>query len=512
MSYSSIIKENSQLRNYEGEMAYKMSAELELYSAAVTSMLNDKIYQSYKEKFAQIAELIKQVDPTFVAKLAIYIREEMHLRSIPLFLIVALAKIHNGDDLVCKTINRVVMRADEIMELLICYQMFNADCKSTKKLNHLSRQVQNGLKLAFNKFDEYQFAKYNRNNLEVKLKDALFLVHPKAKDENQQILFDKIALDYLEIPYTWETELSKVGQIKYSSIEKKNEAKREVWTKLIKERKHGYMAMLRNLRNILNVDIDAHTLNIVKRNIQSKDAVLSSKQLPYRFLSAYREIKNVRHPKTGVLVEALEKAVLYSANNIRYFSEDESVLLACDVSGSMQFTSNKSTIANYDIGILLASILKTKCKNVVTGLFGDRWLPLKDDSSSKKKTSNILEYTDYMHQRANVVGYSTNGYKVINWLISHDVKMDKVMFFTDMQMWDSTHCDEHIEKSWKKYKQKYPDAKLYLFDLDGYGQLPLRMQNNDVYLISGWSDKIFDMLEAYENGSNAVEKIKEIEI
>ena len=180
MSYSSIIKENSQLRNYEGEMAYKMSAELELYSAAVTSMLNDKIYQSYKEIFAHIAELIKQVDPTFVAKLAIYIREEMHLRSIPLFLIVALAKIHNGDDLVCKTINRVVMRADEIMELLICYQMFNADCKSTKKLNHLSRQVQNGLKLAFNKFDEYQFAKYNRNNLEVKLKDALFLVHPKA--------------------------------------------------------------------------------------------------------------------------------------------------------------------------------------------------------------------------------------------------------------------------------------------------------------------------------------------
>ena len=91
----------------------------------------------------------------------------------------------------------------------------------------------------------------------------------------------------------------------------KNEAKREVWTKLIKERKHGYMAMLRNLRNILNVDIDAHTLNIVKRNIQSKDAVLSSKQLPYRFLSAFREIKNVEHPKTRFLVDALEEAVLY---------------------------------------------------------------------------------------------------------------------------------------------------------------------------------------------------------
>jgi hypothetical protein len=513
MSYSSIIKENSQLRNYEGEKAYKMSAELELYSAAVTSMLNDNSYQSYKERFAQIAKLIKQVDPTFVAKLAVYIREEMHLRSIPLFLIVALAKIHNGDDLVCKTINRVVMRADEIMELLTCYQMCNADDKSTKKLNHLSRQVQNGLKLAFNKFDEYQFAKYNRNNLEVKLKDALFLVHPKAKDENQQIIFDKIAFDNLDIPYTWETELSKIGQIKYSSSEEKKQAKRDCWTNLIKEDKLGYMAMLRNLRNLLNVGVDNETLNIVQNKIASQDAVLHSKQLPYRFLSAFREIKNVEHPKTRFLVDALEEAVLYSANNIRYFGEDESVLLACDVSGSMQTSvSKKSTIMYYDIGILLASILKVKCKNVVAGLFGDSWLPLKDDFSSKKETSHILEYTEYMHRRAGEVGYSTNGYKVINWLLSNQISMDKVMFFTDMQMWDSDYCDEHIEKSWKKYKQKYPEAKLYLFDLAGYGQLPLRMQNNDVYLISGWSDKIFDMLEAYENGSNAVEKIKKIEI
>ena len=104
--------------------------------------------------------------------------------------------------------------------------------------------------------------------------------------------------------------MSKIGQIKYSSSEEKKQAKRDCWTNLIKEDKLGYMAMLRNLRNLLNVGVDNETLNIVQNKIASQDAVLHSKQLPYRFLSAFREIKNVEHPKTRFLVDALEEAVL----------------------------------------------------------------------------------------------------------------------------------------------------------------------------------------------------------
>ena len=308
------------MRNYEGEKAYKMPAELELYSTAVTSILSDTFYQSRDNRLEQISNLVKKVDPIFVAQLAVYMREKMNLRSLPLYLIVELAKVHNGDDLVCKTINRVVMRADEIMELLACYQMKNANKDDVKKLNKLSRQVQNGLKLAFNKFDEYQFAKYNRSNLEVTLKDALFLIHPKAKDEHQQLLFDKIASDSLDVPYTWETELSKLGQTKFESIDSKIEAKRNCWSKLVKEKKLGYMAMLRNLRNMLSVNVDLETLNTVYDTLSSEHAVLQSKQLPFRFLSAYKEIKDLVLTENKFIIEALENAVAYSAKNIKYFN------------------------------------------------------------------------------------------------------------------------------------------------------------------------------------------------
>ena len=110
-----------------------------------------------------------------------------------------LAKLHNGDNLVSRTIEKVVLRADEIMELLICYQWRNKK-EGIKKLARLSHQVQVGLQQAFNRFDEYQFAKYDRDNLEVKLRDALFLVHPKAKDDAQQELFNKIVNKTLQTP------------------------------------------------------------------------------------------------------------------------------------------------------------------------------------------------------------------------------------------------------------------------------------------------------------------------
>ena len=194
------LKQSKKLFNHEGAPAYGMSPELELYTAVVTASLNDKFYETNDECMSRIIRLISQVSPKFVAQLAVYARTQMYLRSIPLLLVVELARIHNGDDLVARTIDKVVLRADEITELLACYQLRNPSSHPTKKLSHLSRQVQNGLQRAFNRFDEYQFAKYNRKDAEVKLRDALFLVHPKPKDAQQQMLFDKIAHDTLDTP------------------------------------------------------------------------------------------------------------------------------------------------------------------------------------------------------------------------------------------------------------------------------------------------------------------------
>ena len=42
--------------------------------------------------------------------------------------------------------------------------------------------------------------------------------------------------------------------------------------------------------------------------------------------------------------------------------------------------------------------------------------------------------------------------------------------------------------------------------------MPIEIPREDVVLIAGWSDRVFDMLAALENGGSVVEEIKKIEL
>ncbi len=489
--------------NYEGAKAFVLTPQLELYTAVATAGLSDQFYEKAADKMQRMRELIAKNDAAFVAKLAIYAREQMYLRSIPLVLAVELAKQQSGNDVVGKLTNRVIQRADEITELLAYYAIAN-ERTEVKKLNKLSKQLQKGLAAAFNKFDEYQFAKYNRDAA-VKLKDALFLVHPKAKDEAQQALFNKIVKDELQVAYTWETELSALGQQKYDTAELKKAAVKAKWEELIFSNKVGYMATMRNLRNILEAEVSREALEKVCAYIANEKAVANSKQLPFRFLAAYRELKELNNGRVGNVLDALEQAVLYSAANIAGYDDNTKVVIAADVSGSMQKAiSAKSKVQNYDIGLMLAMLLKNRCANAITGMFGDTWKVI--NVPNRNLLANVLEF----HRREGEVGYSTNGHLVIKDLLQRNQVVDKVMVFTDCQLWNTYNGGESMDTVWKRYKKMAPNAKLYLFDLAGYGNTPLNVQRDDVYLVAGWSDKIFNVLNAIEEGSNAVKLINAI--
>ena len=506
MNIAEIVKNEDVVLNHEGAEAFRMTPEMELYTAVVTSALEDTFYEGMTDRVNRITSLVPKVDPEFVAKLAVYARQVMNLRSIPMVLLVELARVHRGDDLVPRAVKGTVLRADEIAELLMCYQWLNPS-DGVKKLGKLSRGIQNGLKEAFNRFDEYQFAKYDRSDQAVKLRDALFLVHPKAKDAAQQALFDKIVAGTLETPYTWETELSALGQQKFESQEAKAETFKAKWEELIDSRKVGYMALLRNLRNILEAGVSEAHIEKVCALLSDPEQVRRSRQFPFRFLSAYIQNKRVDSVHTAAVLTALENAAKASAENIAGFGPESSVLLACDVSGSMQRPiSRNSSVQLYDIGLMLAMLLKSRCQSVLSGMFGDTWKVV------NLPKDGILANTLELRRREGEVGYSTNGYLVVDYLIKTHTKMDKVMIFTDCQMWDSYGGNGWMQRSWRKYRELFPEARLYLFDMSGYGQSPVRLENDGATLIAGWSDRVFDILDAVEHGSTAIEEIKKIEL
>lgn len=619
-----MLRSDNVIRNHAGAKAWMQSPEFELYSTvACTMSVDDKFYESATDRINRIAVLVRLVPAEFVAQLAVYARTEMHLRSVPMLLLVELSQCHSGDSLVSRATAKAIQRVDDITELLSCYQMRHR----AGSLKRLSNQLLKGIAMAFCKFDEYQFAKYKEAGKPITLRDALFLAHPKAESEEQQELFDKIARRQLKTPYTWETQLSEAGKTKGLGRRQRKKLMRKVWTELIESRRMGYMAMLRNLNNMLSAKVDEKTMQIVYDYLSNEQAVQRSKQLPFRFLSAYlmldkkkeecmrnrlnqirsrkpkllRAIKRLQHfitvkrkvvrkrPKLSLMAlrlhnaglgevkhwhcvkkqevllprtrfsshrskfiayqqnrlamlekkdselwaeltskneprwvwsdnpakmerfeplrRCLETAIKHSAANIPAFDSDTRVCIACDTSGSMFVpVSRNSIIQCYDLSLLFGAMMNYRCRNAVVGMFGNYWLPVEMPSE------NIIENVIEMRSKEGRVGYATNGHKVIDWLCDEGKVMDKVLMFTDCQLWDSWNGGDSLAKSWAKYKSTVaPDAKLYLFDLAGYGQNPIDVDHEkDVYMIAGWSDKVFHMLAALEKGSSAIDEIRRI--
>lgn len=494
--------------NRAGGEAYTMPAKEELYSAVVTTMVAPKFYESETEILKRIKNLVSTVaktDPEFVAKLAVYAREKMYLRTVPLVLAVELAKVHSGSSIVSKTLERVVCRPDEITETLAYYSLANGR-KGTKQLGKLSGQIKKGLASRFNAFDEYQFAKYNRSGA-ITLKDALFLTHPNASTPEQEEVFAKIASNTLKTPETWETKLSAAGQT--------GESKATAWEEMIMSQKMGYMATLRNLRNILEAGVSEEAIAKVASYLANEKAVMTSKQFPFRFYAAARELQPVNSPYVGRILTSLEEAMRVSVRNIGIFDQNDTVAIATDVSGSMDSAlSPKSKMRYRDVGLVMSSLLTNGLDKTFNYLFGQS-LGLAHITKGA-----VLSGVNQLEQASRGLGHSTNGYLVVQELLNKKIKVDKLVFFTDMQLYDSNSYGygwgggtSSVRALWMKYKAEVnPEAELYLFDLAGYGTTPVSVKDGSTYLIAGWSERVFDMLEAIRGGSTAVAEIEMIKL
>jgi hypothetical protein len=524
MKFNIASRPTAATTNYMGGKAFRLSAEMELYTTVVSSMLQDSYYEKADDRLARIQKLVPQVNPQFVARLAVYTREQMHLRLVPLVLAGELAKVHHGDNLVSRTVARIVGRPDEITELLAYYQVTNQRT-DTKKLGKLSKQIQKGLAMSFNRFDGYQFAKYNRSG-SVTLRDALFLVHPKAKDEAQQLLFNQIVTDSLPVPYTWETELSQLGQQTFASEAEKQQAKAAKWEELVLSGKVGYMALLRNLRNIVTQGTDVALTEALKQ-IADKTKVLRSKQLPFRFLSAYAEIEALAQnkplfesekAKINATLKAIEQAVIYATDNIPIIKGK--TLILSDNSGSMfgdmggkSVVSAMSRRTTADIANLFAVLYWLRADDTLVGLFGDKLI-----MPALNRKHSVFENFKAIDAEAKKCGPSTEQgiFDMMEMLLAKKQQVDRIIIFSDCQVggkcnWfdKKRRAGNDFNKLFQAYRQINPSVITYSVDLKGYGNT---LFDEGVMTVAGWSEKIFDMMVSLEENESVLAAINAIEL
>lgn len=524
----------SMAKNEMGEQAYVMSEKENLVSSVLTTFLQGSYYETENEEVKKIKKAAEACDPLFVAKTALYARQQANMRSVSHLLAADLAPRVSGSEWGKNFYERIVIRPDDISEILACY------FQGSDKLPHAMRK---GFKAAFEKFDPYQLDKYKMKKKSVSLVDQLNLLHPKPwslkLDGAYADLVDNGGknLHTMYESKILEKEMSKAGTKQGDKKENKAEA-----IEAVLDNVEG-MPMMNLLRNLRNIFINApDQVEEACKQLTNPEKVKKSRLLPFRFASAYEEIERLRYAgeskgitfesdrdfkmspeefalKKHQLVVALEDALELSCQNIPELEGRTAVLI--DHSGSVRGdgggsgrVSAFSETTTAMIGNLFGNLLAAKQKDTYIGLFGDDLLHY-----SYNRKEGVLTNTFASFELGDKCGPATeNGlYKFLNTCVLEKTKVDNLIIFSDMVIgdgfrgpWDSTSIwSEPFQELFKRFKRVNPNCFVVCVNMRSTSGKSVFHRSMNLVEIAGWSDKVFDIIASNKKGYKAI--IEEIE-
>ena len=461
---------------HNGARAERNSAFDQLRRTVMTCMLwEDRFYENGEAVAERIKRLVHSVNLHEAATIAMYARNEMKLRHVPLLIVREMARhpqLKHSPRVVSQTLAEVIQRADELSEFLAIYW---AEGKCP-----LSKQVKLGLAAAFQKFSEYELAKYNRNK-DIRLKDVLFLCHSKPVDVKDhagwtkahrtehnakmawveknrpgqtikyergftdgELLYGKLIYDQLATPDTWEVELSQ-SQNKYAS-----------WNRLLINQKLGDLAFLRNLRNMKEAGISDGMLK------GYGDVRRWGRVLPFRFVAAARMNPSLEHYIEPWMLKSMENQPKLPGRTI----------FLIDVSGSMFGTkvSAKSDLDRFDAAAALTVLGRELCNEVTVMSFSTDVVEV----PARRGFGLIDAIRDSQRHGGTYLGKALT--------IANALPHDRIIVITDEQSADTI---------------RFPLKNAYIVDVGGY-ERGIKYDGN-VTRISGWSEAVFDFIIELES-------------
>jgi hypothetical protein len=469
---TTLPKQKTLTENLAGGQAYTQSNELALVSLLLTSFVNDQFYKNAQTTLADLKKLSEKIkDKEFVAKSAIYARDKFGMRSVTHALAAELTSQLNGAEWGKDFYNKVVVRVDDMTEILSYYLAYKTEKNNPKFPNALKK----GFAKAFDKFDGYQLAKYKGENKEVKLVDIVNLVHPVPTQRNLEAL-QLLVKGELKNTQTWESKLSAVGQ-QAESEEDLAELKSNAWSELIETKKIGYFALLRNLRNIITQS--PQSVKAACEMLVDERLIKNSRVLPFRFATAYDEINKIGSSKeVRDVLMAINQALEVSVQNVPKF--DGETLVVMDVSGSMMGRAS-------EIASLFGAVL-AKANNCDVMTFA---------TNADYKSYNPMDSVMSIRSSFRYSGGGTNFKSIFQ---KANKKYDRIIILSDMQGWMGYTTPS---SEFKSYKSKFgANPFVYSWDLAGYGTL--QFPENNVFALAGFSDKVFDIMKMMELDKKAL--------
>ncbi|MDG6104638.1 TROVE domain-containing protein [Dactylosporangium aurantiacum] len=380
---------------YQGGAGYARDPRSELFLLAVANMVGEQtFYEPGADRDQRYRELIAAAavaHPQWTAALLRWLRGGANLRTAALvgaaeYVRARLAAgLVNGTGEHRRVVADVLQRADEPGELLSYW--------TSRYGRAVPKPVKRGVADAARRlYTQRSLLKYDTASHAFRFGDVLDLTHPSPSGPAQGDLFTfaldrrharpeprvaaslatvaanaALRADAADDPavlldpqrlrvagMTWEDALSLGGS---------RLPKAALWEAMIPSM--GYMSCLRNLRNFDQAGVSDEVAAGVAARLADPGEVARSRQLPMRFLSAYRAAPSLRW------AWALEQALNLSLANIPYLPGDTLILI--DTSGSMHSPFSKDgTLMRWDAAVLFGLALALRCERAKVVSFSTR--------------------------------------------------------------------------------------------------------------------------------------------
>lgn len=485
--------------SYEGGTVYSKKVEDDWINFLMTSMMQPQFYESAESQQARFLELtasmLKKYGPEFVAKAAHYSRNVMGMRSISAMTAALLN--HEAFDAKRRFFEVYFHRPDDVAEVFA----------AVESLGHKpSHALVRGACTYLSKLDEYRLGKYKLEGKQYNMYDLVNITHAHSG------AIDLLKKGNLPVPDTWETRISAC----HSDAEKK-----AAWIDLVEHDKLGYLALTRNLRNILQCGMAADWIKgTLAPRLTNVDAIKKSMVFPYTIYGAWRMLEEANVDCLRLIKSPLAKAFMIAAGNTPEFKGASLAIIDC--SGSMRNrVSAKSQISLKDISAVYAAQFWSSIdENSVSGTendliaFGE-----KAKRISVSPGNNILDLIEAI--AGSLVGCATYVDKVYPLVKKH---YDRIFLFSDMQIADPNSCclstmgwgwgRKSTDKvptfnQWfEKYQQEHGKSHVYSFDLANSANQVIHTDGAISYM-GGLNDKVFQFVEMIESGKSLVQEIQD---
>jgi len=481
-------------KNEAGGNAYAFTPRHALAQYAMTGCLNHTFYSSAEMQLEKVLTTAQEIDDEFLAKLAIYSREQGAMKDMPAVLLAILAARQSAYFAVAFA--RVVNNGKMLRNFV---QIVRSGVTGRKSLgSRPKRLVQTWL----NEASTQKLLNAAVGN-DPSLADVVKMVHPQPKNAEQAAVFawligkpfdvnalPKVIQDYELVKRGVSIDLPDVPFQMLTHLTLNTEQ----WTNIGKNM--GWQALRINLNTLLRHGVfnDAKMVNWVADRLRDKESIRKSNAFPYQLMMAYQAAKQ---EMPAPIVDALQDALEVALSNVPDL-QGKKVVVCPDVSGSMQSVVTgyrkgaTSSVRCIDVaGLVSAAMLRNNPQTVV--------LPFENKVVDIRLNSRDSVLTN-AKRLASIGGGGTDCSAPLTWLNNQKSAVDVVIFVSDNESWLRNYAYGASEtmRQWAIIKQRNPKAKLICIDIQPSASTQA-LDGEDVLNIGGFSDEVFKLIGLFAN-------------